>query len=384
MLKILIVDTDIATLNSLNSGIGDTFECVAVHPSKDIEAKANAFKPDILLIDLHAPAVRQAKTIQPLTNLACGKRVVVIFTSEKNDIDTKIEAYNLGAHDFISKPLSDTELAHKLDNLSTFIEERESLINSAKDTQSLAMTSMKQASHYGYIMNFFKNLYHSNHIDDVAKLFFNAMDYWGLKACVTFRLDDQVFYSCDGGDSIQPIERKIFIALENAGRLYSFGNRLLVNDLHASFLIKNMPKDETEAGEIRDIVAAVIEGLEAKIVDLKRQAGLNLVTERLSNTIHNVKQGVNSHSQLVSSVITDMIGSVASSFHDLDLTEAQEEFFHDMFEKSGERMMAVEDILLGIQEQLSLLSNQVTAIIDDTTQTPKLSVPTESAEIELF
>jgi hypothetical protein len=79
-----------------------------------------------------------------------------------------------------------------------------------------------------------------------------------------------------------------------------------------------------------------------------------------------------------------MIGSVASSFHDLDLTEAQEEFFHDMFEKSGERMMAVEDILLGIQEQLSLLSNQVTAIIDDTTQTPKLSVPTESAEIELF
>ncbi len=382
MQKLLIIDADIHTLNSLNHCLGNDYQCLAIHPSKDLLAEANTFKPDILLIDIHAPDLRKASLIDSLSHLDCGKHVMVIFTSEQTDMATKIDAYNLGGHDFISKPFSETELANKMVNISAFIREREELLSKAQDTQSLAITSMKQASHYGYIMNFFKNLYHSHRIQDVATLFFNAMEYWGLKACVTFRLDDQLYYSCSSKPFISPIERKIFVAMQDAGRLYSFGNRLLVNDVHTSFLIKNMPSDETKAGEIRDIVAAVIEGLEAKMIDLKRQAGLNLVTDKLTTTIANVEQSVNSHSQLVSSIITDMIGSVASSFHQLDLTETQEEFFHCMFEKSGERMMDVENILLSIQEQLSLLSNQVTTIIEDTTE--EMPSPTTNTELELF
>lgn len=381
MQKLLIVDNCDETCKSALLALGNQFDCLTTEFNIDTVKQANVYKPDIILIDVNL-AENNASSYQQLSTLNCGKRVVIIMVSSNNDTQTKIKAYEAGAHDFIVKPFAEKELISKMSNFGNLLEERNTLIHDAQDTQSLAMISMKQASHYGYIMNFFKNLFHSKDVNQVAELFFEAMDYWNLKACLAIRLDECVYYSDADINTIKPIERKIFVALKDAGRLYEFGNRLLVNDTHASFLIKNMPQDDSEAGEIRDIVAAVIEGLEAKVIDLKRQAGLDLVTDRLNVTINKVQTSVTTHNQLISSVVTDMMGSVASSFHDLELTENQESFFHDLFEKSGERMMSVEQVLLDIQEQLSMLSNQVMEIIEDTKE--KQSSCTTNTELELF
>lgn len=382
MQKILVVDNNLETRNNAQLALANQFDCLTTPLSADTLAQANEYKPDIILIDINLPDMDCASSYEQFSTLNCGKRVIIIFISDSDDTETKIKAYDAGGHDFISKPFSEKELVTKMTSFGAFIEERNTLINDAQDTQSLAMTSMKQASHYGYIMNFFKNLFHSSSPEDVATLFFDAMEFWNLKGCLVLRLEECIYFSSASDKRINPIERKIFVALKDAGRLYEFSNRLLVNDSHASFLVKNMPKDEAEAGEVRDIVAAIIEGLEAKVIDLKRQAGLNLVTDKLNSTIHNVQNGVTTHNQLISSVMTDMMGTVASSFHALELTEIQELFFHDLFEKSGQRMMSVEQVLLDIQEQLSLLSNQVSEIIEDTQDHTVSS--SNSADVELF
>ncbi|MGJ8680457.1 response regulator [Paraglaciecola sp.] len=382
MQKILVVDNSLETRNNVQSALASQFDCLTTDLNQDTIKQANEYKPDIILIDINLPDMDCTSSYENFSTLNCGKKVVIIFISEKNDTTTKIKAYNAGGHDFIAKPFSNTELVTKMTSFGALIEERNTLINDAQDTQSLAMTSMKQASHYGYIMNFFKNLFHSSTPEQVANLFFEAMEFWDLKACLVLRTDEYCYFNAPSDNQINPIERKLFVALKDAGRLYAFGNRLLVNDAHASFLIKNMPKDEAEAGEVRDIVAAIIEGLEAKVIDLKRQAGLSLVTDKLSTTIGNVQTSVTTHNQLISSVVTDMMGTMASSFHSLELTEIQETFFHDLFEKSGQRMMSVEQVLLDIQEQLCLLSNQVLEIIEDTKQEEETT--SSNTDLELF
>lgn len=382
MQKILVVDDNLETRKNAQLVLANQFDCLTTPLTTDTITKANEYKPDIILIDINLPDMDCTSSYEQFSTLNCGKRVIIIFVSDTDDTESKIKAYDAGGHDFIAKPFSEKELVTKMASFGAFIEERNALINDAQDTQSLAMTSMKQASHYGYIMNFFKNLFHSTTPEEVASLFFDAMKFWSLNACLTLRLDDCMYFSSASDKQINPIERKIFVALQDAGRLYAFGNRLLVNDSHASFLIKNMPTDEAEAGEVRDIVAAIIEGLEAKVIDLKRQDGLNLVTDKLNFTVNKVQSSVTTHNQLISSVVTDMMGTMASSFHALELTEIQESFFHDLFEKSGERMMSVEQVLLDIQEQLSLLSNQVQEIIEDTKEQGDIS--SNSADVELF
>lgn len=383
MQKILIVDNSDESRCRAQVALSSQFECASSTFNGETYALANEHQPDIILIDIKTSESEHFSSCKQLLTLNGGKKSTIVFVLDTDDSAIKLRAYEAGGYDFITKPFSDQELVQKMSSLGGLLEERNHLIATAHDTEALAMTSMKQASHYGYIMNFFKNLFHSSTSEEVATLFFEAMDFWNLKACLALRIEECVYFSSATSNQISPIERKIFVALQDAGRLCPFSNRLLINDSHASFLIKNMPKDEAEAGEVRDIVAAIIEGLEAKVVDLKRQAGLNLVTNKLNNTINNVESGVTTHNQLISSVMTDMMGTVASSFHALELTEMQEAFFHDLFEKSGKRFMQVEDVLLDIQEQLSLLSNQVSDIIKDTTLEQEAPV-FSSTDVELF
>lgn len=383
MLRVLIVDELVVSCKKTLLALNQKFECITqTSPIAAIET-VSRFKPDIILLDINTPEMNGFETCEKLVTLECGKRPVVVFVSAKNDLKTRIKAYDAGGHDYIAAPFSTEELIRKLERIGGLIQEREDLKHNMEDSQTLAITSMKQASHYGYIMNFYKNLYHCASITEVAALFFEAMTYWELKASLVIRLDKWQYFESAHQDTISPIERKIFVALSEAGRLYEFGSRLLVNDKHCSFLVKNMPKDAAYAGEVRDIVAAIIEGLEAKAIDLKRQKGLELVTKELNSTIRNVQTGVETHNQLISSVITDMVGAVSSSFHSLDLTEEQEAFFHDLFEKSGRKIMTVEQVLLDIQEQLYLLSNQVEQIIEDTKEVKKTIAKTNT-ELELF
>ena len=382
MLNVLIIDEIVSSCEKAMTVLKESFNCLSLVNPELALATANSFQPDIILLDINGSGIHDFEDCKKLTTLDNGKKPVVMFVSENDDIETKIKAYEAGGHDYIIAPFAPNELSKKLLNVATLIEERNALQSTVEDTQSLAMTSMKQASHYGYIMNFFKNLFHSSDLDEVAALFFDAMSYWDLHASLAIRLDKVYYFESATIHSVSPIERKIFVALLDAGRLYEFGQRLIVNDKHASFLVKNMPSDPAFAGEVRDIVAAIIEGLEAKVIDLKRQSGLELVTTELTHSINNVKHGVASHNQLISSIVTDMMGAVSGSFHSLELTERQEDFFHDLFEKSGQKMMSVEQVLLDIQEQLSLLSNQVEQIIADTREAPK--APTTTSDVELF
>lgn len=382
MLRVLIVDEFVVSYNELLFSLENSFNCISYKTSAEALQVVNDFKPDIILLDINTPDMNGMETCKKFTSLDCGKIPVVVFISASDDLKTKIKAYDAGGHDFIVPPFSTEELIKKLKSIGVLIRERDSLKTSVADTQNLAMTSMKQASQYGYIMNFFKNLYHCNSLHELAILFFDAMAHWELKASLAIRLNEVHYFDSATVETVSPIERKIFVALADAGRLYEFGQRIIVNDKHASFLIKNIPDDPAAAGEVRDIIAAVIEGLEAKVIDLKRQNGLDLITLNLTKTIDNVKGSVISHSQLVSSIMTDMMGAVSSSFHSLELTESQESFFHDLFEQCGKKMMSVEPLLLDIQEQLSLLSNHVVQLIDDTTE--EINTEKSATELELF
>jgi hypothetical protein len=232
-------------------------------------------------------------------------------------------------------------------------------------------------------MNFFKNLNHCHTVEDSVALFFSAMSYFNLRSSLLLEMEQTLYFSSPDMPMVSPIEVDLYQALRPRGRLYEFRNRLIVNDKHVSFLVKNMPEDDNEAGEIRDVVAAIIEGLEAKVIDLKRQSGLEMVTEELKETVEKVNAGINTHHSLISSVITDMIGEMAASFHSLELTEIQESFFADLFENAGEKIMSVEEVLVEVQQQLTLLSQHVDVIIEDT-QTDEVAPSVSDDDIELF
>lgn len=208
------------------------------------------------------------------------------------------------------------------------------------------------------------------------------MSQFKLQCSLRVTLPTLCYFRADQED-VAPIEKDVFELLVNRGRIFPFSNRLIINDKHVSFIIKNPPKDESDLGQVRDYVAAMIEGLEAKVIELYSQTGMNSAIEDLNGNIHELNGGIKAHNQIINSVMSNMITEIAGSYHELEMTEAQESFLNALIEKSTEQLSSAEVQLVQIMTNLEKIKDNMEtvqiAVSDNDTQS------TSSVDdIELF
>ena len=159
--KILIVDDEELNL--------DFFELMLsklgfiVEKAKDgMEAleKAKRFLPDLILLDNIMPRMSGWELTKKLKTDARFSGIPIIMLSALDDIKDKIEGYDLGIDDYITKPFNFSEVLARIRvvlrnrELFTQIAVRESRLNMAEDvfaeinkfTQSLSPDMQKQIS----------------------------------------------------------------------------------------------------------------------------------------------------------------------------------------------------------------------------------------------
>jgi two-component system alkaline phosphatase synthesis response regulator PhoP len=115
--NILIVEDDKnlgQTLRDYLSGVGHqvTLASTATEAKKLILSQ----KPQIILMDIGLPD-GDGLTLVSQIRLDTQHRPVVLFLSALNDPDTRLEALELGAHDYITKPFNLKELMLRLNRI---------------------------------------------------------------------------------------------------------------------------------------------------------------------------------------------------------------------------------------------------------------------------
>lgn len=73
-------------------------------------------KPDVVLLDLNMPEVSGIEILTEIRNDQALKHLPVIILTSATDADTKMKALELGATDFLAKPVDASELALRLRN----------------------------------------------------------------------------------------------------------------------------------------------------------------------------------------------------------------------------------------------------------------------------
>ncbi|MDO9182674.1 MAG: response regulator transcription factor [Bacteriovorax sp.] len=129
MLNILIVEDEInlgSTLEEFLTGLGH--QCVWAKNGVQANEYFLSRRPNLILMDIGLPdtnGIDLAKKFRALR-----KDFVLLFLSALNDPETKVEALEIGAEDYITKPFALKELILRLDrilktqnNLETFPEE---------------------------------------------------------------------------------------------------------------------------------------------------------------------------------------------------------------------------------------------------------------------
>jgi len=111
MKKILVVDDEPLNINILVDLLKDNYKMMAAKNGKQaLKAARSANKPDLILLDIMMPDMDGYEVCSILKEDSTTKDIPIMFVSAMNEDSDETKGFELGAVDYITKPISPTIL----------------------------------------------------------------------------------------------------------------------------------------------------------------------------------------------------------------------------------------------------------------------------------
>lgn len=116
---IMIVDDEEANIDIVAEHLqGDGYRnLVYTHDPFRARLLANRERPDLILLDIHMPRMNGFEVLQQIRSDEALCRTPVVILTSSTDEDEKVHALELGATDFLNKPIHRGELLARLRNI---------------------------------------------------------------------------------------------------------------------------------------------------------------------------------------------------------------------------------------------------------------------------
>ena len=117
--RVLVLEDepDLATLLEMQLRHAGFNEVLTLLHARGVAEVFDSFAPDVVLTDLHMPGATGFDVINTLRRKAVGEYLPIVVLTADIERDTKLRALDAGATDFLSKPVDQTELRMRLNNL---------------------------------------------------------------------------------------------------------------------------------------------------------------------------------------------------------------------------------------------------------------------------
>ncbi|MUH72140.1 response regulator [Psychrosphaera haliotis] len=362
--KVLVADDDQGINLLLVNTLLKKFDVHSSFSGKETLSKCEEHHFDLVLLDVNLGDIDGREVCKTLKNDSEGKPPLIIFISGDQDQENIIRCFENGADDFIGKPFSPVQVMTKVEALLKYDVMIDNLQSQSQELTSLVTTTMSQASSYGSSLQMVKQLNHANSESEIAQTVFNFLASQGLHAALY--LKDNKHSTCfDQASSVcSPIVKEVFELTHNKQRIKNLGTRLMVSDQHCSILVLDPPKEDEEAyGIFIDIITVVIEAVEARFIGFLREQELRSLNKELSLVISQINQDVEQVRKDKQSLMDDIIMQIGLSFHKLDLTIDQEEYFTKLMEQTLLSHDENNNVLMTLQERLQTLVNEMKTLL---------------------
>lgn len=105
MLKILIVDDDVSITELMKALVKmEGHEAITVNNSLQAMDIAKSVKPDLITLDLMMPELTGFELCKMLTKDPAFSNTPIVIVSAKDDPESRQQALNSGAKDYLTKP----------------------------------------------------------------------------------------------------------------------------------------------------------------------------------------------------------------------------------------------------------------------------------------
>lgn len=329
--KILLAEDDTSILALLTKLFEHEFALVAVGNGQAAIDQINKHDFHLIIADMHLPEKSGLDICAHIQTMPADQQPSVMILSGDMSDDTVRNAYALGACDYIGKPINLVAFQQRVMSLSRDIIQINALNEEDSGKRSLAETVMKQASAYGSGLELLARLNQYQDPDKFMDKLASGLLAQGYHCAMEFRYKDTHYTFDVDTRTCSENELKVFELLRDKGRIYQFGKRTIFNETDASLLIKNMPTQGTISYDSAiDLLAKLIPALSSRFQSIMHLHTLLETKSVIHDMVEMITSAVNGLEQDRIKKLEDIALLISTSFHELELTETQENFFLDL------------------------------------------------------
>ncbi|MCL2718821.1 MAG: response regulator [Lachnospiraceae bacterium] len=136
--KIIIVDDNAANLSVGRNLLKTYYEVYPAPSAAKLFNIMDKIIPDLILLDVNMPEMNGYEAIKKLKADSRFAEIPVIFLTAKNDEESELEGFDLGAADYITKPFSGPLLLRRIANQLLLEQQKQDLLESQAALQDYA------------------------------------------------------------------------------------------------------------------------------------------------------------------------------------------------------------------------------------------------------
>lgn len=363
---IYLAGTDLDALTGLAERLPQ-IELTAFSTLDELTAALGQQQPAALVLDTSLAGAYQAHCAIREDFDTCDIPLLLICSPEE------AQAEDFVADDFLPRPLTTAILARKLALLARQIESRQQAESQMRYTQNVAMTAMSSMGELGVVMEFMSKSFACRSIQAVGELALNALGQYDLDGVIQFIWDDETYLARSGNRAISEAERAQFAQWRHFGRLHETEHEFMVNFDHVSIHVLDMPQDAERRGRLRDHIATLCEGVEARVSGLLLEHDNVLKRQAMRFAVYEIRDSVASlYERELAYLHTgrELVGKVIDDFEDIFprlalMPETERELIDELvtlrqqLSEFWSQPSAVETRLKGVIDALETLAGDV-------------------------
>jgi len=361
--RILVVDDNgvISGMLAVTLGAGghEVAEAASGHDALAyLESHADT-PPDVIFLDIEMPGIDGYETCRRIKGMNQGEGIPVIFLSGHDGLDDRLQAFDAGGDDFMSKPFAPEEVIRKATVAVRHRRKNAAVKEDSKAAMGAAMTAISSLGETGATMRFSHEALRCRSFRALCDAVVETMAAYQLDCHVQLRGSDfKVTRTARGAAS--PLEESVIDKVKETGRIFSFKNRMVVNYDNVSLLVTNMPLDNPDfCGRVRDHAAMIAEAAEVALDNIvMRKAAIDR-TRELQEVAHMTVAAVDTlrqnyrDLQMATRVdLEGMVTEVETMYHRLGLTQAQEDTISETVRGAKEHVVDLFESGIEIEQSL--------------------------------
>ncbi|GAA5317644.1 MAG: hypothetical protein AseanaTS_28490 [Candidatus Pelagadaptatus aseana] len=266
-------------------------------------------KPDLILLDVSLPDGSGFDVCQKLKNDPDLAETPIIFVSSNTDEASHIKGFTLGASDYVDKPFSPDEVRARIEQIFSFMDQRDDMALQIGEATSAAFTAMRGSSELGLAVQFIEAIHSISDLQMLATTFFGVTNSLDIRCSLLLEDNEsRHFFKSDG--MVSPLEKQIMqVVHDRQERFTDFENRTIITYPKASLLVKNMPRDDADRyGHLKDLLPSMMGSTNARMIAIGNEKAITALTRETRTTVDHVKDTLGEVGFALEQNQTDVVG----------------------------------------------------------------------------